>query len=69
MMKKAKELGVDLRRGGERTAKLSREFSDSMGLLSLQRELTKMMGREVDFMIYESEKAIAKRGIYAPIPK
>jgi len=64
----AKGLGLSLRSGGTRTGPLFAKELKALGLDKLQQALIKQAGRPVNFMIYESEEALKKRGNpYTPL--
>ncbi|MDX2139164.1 MAG: hypothetical protein SF123_13835 [Chloroflexota bacterium] len=63
LMARAQELGIQLRSQGTRTAPLTQEQLELLGLGNLATELSAQAGgREVNFMIYLSEDVLAGRG-------
>lgn len=68
LLQRARELGIPLRGGGIRTMPLKKEHLERLGLWELQEELSRLAGRDVSFMIYESVEAILKRGPSIAMP-
>ncbi len=74
LLQRAKELKIKLRSGQTRTPSMDLKFPynknllTKMDLLPIAEKLSQQMGREVGFMIYQSEEAIAKRGEYLLLP-
>jgi hypothetical protein len=58
----AKELGIQLRGGGTRTAPLNASDLDELGLSDLAEEMNSGTGPKVSFMIYADQNAIDARG-------
>jgi hypothetical protein len=61
LLEKARAAGVELRGGGVRTGPLERADLKALGLLELQRKLTRLAGRPVNFMIYQDVQAATGR--------
>ncbi len=69
LLEKAKRMRVYMRNGGERTTKLNPPFLKKLGLHPLAEKMSRQCGRDVNFMIYGSEKRIAVRGEYIKFPQ
>jgi hypothetical protein len=61
LFKKAKQLGVEVRGHGARTAPITIEQADQLGFGDLERRLSEEAGRPVRFMIYSSDGAVQAR--------
>jgi hypothetical protein len=61
LLDKAKELGIQLRSGGSRTGPLTASQLKKLGLADLQKQLCQQAGRPVNFMLFRSVEAAAKR--------
>jgi hypothetical protein len=59
LLSKARSIGVGMRSGGIRTAPLEEKHLEILGLKRLQNELSREVGRDVNFMIYESARKAA----------
>ena len=57
-----------MRSGGGRTAPLSEEELDSLGLSNTAREATSQQGRNVNFMIYGTNTLLTARSANRKIP-
>ncbi|WP_232282831.1 RHS repeat-associated core domain-containing protein [Roseiflexus sp. RS-1] len=68
LLQRAKELGIELRGGGTRTGPLGRGDLEALGLLDLREELSQLVGRDVNFMIYKSVEDAVRRSpsIFVP---
>jgi RHS repeat-associated protein len=62
LLDKAAESGVGLRGQGTRTGPLRASELQRLGLAQLQAQLSRLAGRPVKFMIYESEAVLKARG-------
>lgn len=62
MLDRAKELGVELRAGGKRTAPLDEQRLKQLGLYELAQRLSSLMGRDVHFMLYGRLQTAVERG-------
>jgi RHS repeat-associated protein len=62
LLNRASDLGLALRGGGTRTGPLDSSALKMLGLNSLQATLTKLAGRPVNFMVYQTEDALRRRG-------
>lgn len=54
LLERATEIGVELRSKGSRTGPLTITQLKELGLFDLQQQLSKLAGRDVKFMIFES---------------
>lgn len=61
LLRRAKAIGVEARGNGARTAPLTLDQADRLGIGDLQRRLTAEAGRPVYFMIYSSDGAVQAR--------
>jgi filamentous hemagglutinin len=68
LLQRAKELDIGLRGGGIRTGPLRRGDLEALGLLDLREELSRLAGRDVNFMIYESLEAAVGRSPSIVVP-
>ena len=62
LLTKAKDLGIELRGQGMRTGPLGSEALKALGLDELAQRLSQQAGRQVNFMIYQSEEELRRRG-------
>ncbi len=72
LVAKAREAGVEMRSKKTRTGPLpnkSPEEAEKLGLREMQQALSELVGRDVDFMIYESEEAALARAPGIVVPK
>jgi hypothetical protein len=67
LLQRAKELGILTRSGGRRTIALSDNDLNSLGLMELKTSLQNRVGRDVSFMIYDSEATVRLRGPYISV--
>jgi hypothetical protein len=66
---KARELGIEIRGGGTRTAPLSDNQLKKLGLFEMYKLLSQMAGRPVSIMLYKTSEAVKERNpnsIYVP---
>jgi hypothetical protein len=68
LMRRAEELGIELREQGSRTRKLEDEELPALGLRDLASRLREQAGRDVSLMIYRSREAIEQRGPSLRLP-
>ncbi|WP_420348628.1 hypothetical protein [Pelagibius sp.] len=65
LMQRARELGIPLRSNRKRTAELTSQDLDRLGLGGLDGELKDKVGkRTVTFMIYDSNQTLLSRGTF-----
>jgi RHS repeat-associated protein len=69
LFNRAKEVGVGLRGGGTRTAPLSTRNLDALGLRDLSNQLSRQVGREVNFMIYKEPAGALNRAPSIILPE
>jgi filamentous hemagglutinin len=65
---RAKALGIALRSGGTRTGPLTKSQIERLGLKPLRDLLSRLAGRDVNFMIFEDAATAAARAPSVPIP-
>lgn len=61
LLQKAKDMGIATRGGGTRTGPLTPDEMRRLGLYALSKRLSRMAGRKVSFMIYNSVVTAAER--------
>ncbi len=66
LMRRARELGVEMRGGGMRTAKLRKIQIEQLGLKDFVRELNGQSRRKIGTMIYQSREALKRP--HLPLP-
>jgi RHS repeat-associated protein len=69
LLKKAKELGIQLRSGGTRTGPLGPAELEKLGLKDLAQKLSSQAGRDVNFMIFDSVETATSRAPSIGVPK
>jgi len=69
LFQRAKDLGIDLRSGGNRTRPLGDDDLRDLGLFDLDEALRRQAGRPVSIMIYDSLESVQQRGSSVPIPR
>jgi filamentous hemagglutinin len=67
LMRRAEELGIQLRGQGSRTERLEDKDLEALGLKDLASQLDRETGRDVNFMIYRSRDALEVRGPNLPV--
>lgn len=68
IMRRAREMGIQLRGGASRTRRLQPDEVESLGLTEIIGTLSSESNRDVTVMIYGSRAAIESRGPYLPVP-
>ena len=69
LIQRAKELGIGLRSNGTRTGPLGERDLQALGLKELAENMTRKVGRDVNFMIYDSPVTAYQRAPSIILPK